>query len=512
MNNRLSRTKPHAATAICVLMLAGLTASPVPAQPAGEAGTNTPPARRFEASGEAQIGGERVRYRTLVEESFVTNAEGQRTASLVSTSYIRENVTREAVRPVVFVFNGGPGSAGLWLQMGLMGPRRVDFEDDVNPPTVPPFRLADNAESPLDVTDIVIFDPPGTGFSRVLPAGKIEEFYGVQQDAQLTVNFVRDWVQRHGRFNSPRFLVGESYGTIRAAIAAKLMAGGPFGTGSMDAITLNGVILLGQAMGGDAGEASFANSLPSLAATAWYHGKVDQATRSLEEHVADAQSFASGEYLVALYAGSRLAADARQRIAERIAGLIGLPASLVLENDLRVSSDTFSTALLADRGQQVGKYDSRFVLPLAASGNDPVADDPAMGQYVPGFVAALNMHLRDEVGARLEEPYLPIEFRKVNSRWDYGSGPGVPTRGEYAKDLAVAMRRNPSLRLFVGTGYYDLVTTVGAAEYTVAHADFPAERVTLRNYASGHMPYLGTENRRQLADDLRNFINGASRP
>jgi carboxypeptidase C (cathepsin A) len=270
------------------------------------------------------------------------------------------------------------------------------------------------------------------------------------------------------------------------------------------------VILLGQAMGGDTGEASFANSLAALAATAWYHGKVDQATRTLQEHVADAQSFASGEYLVALYAGSRLAADERQRIAERIAGLIGLPASLVLENDLRVSADTFSTALLADRGQQVGKYDSRFVLPLAASGNDPVADDPAMGQYVPGFVAALNMHLRDEVGARLEEPYLPIEFRKVNSRWDYGSGPGVPTRGEYAKDLAVAMRRNPSLRLFVGTGYYDLVTTVGAAEYTVAHADFPAERVTLRNYASGHMPYLGAENRRQLADDLRQFINEAS--
>jgi len=185
---------------------------------------------------------------------------------------------------------------------------------------------------------------------------------------------------------------------------------------------------------------------------------------------------------------------------------------VVLENRLRVSTSTFASELLANQGQQVGAYDSRFVLPLAASGGDPVADDPAMAQYVPAFVAAVNMHLRDELGVTLEETYLPIEFHKVNGQWDYGNGPGVPSRSDHAEDLAVAMRRNPKLQLFIGTGYYDLVTTVGSAEYTAAHAGFPAERVILRNYASGHMPYLGDESRRQLAADLRRFIKNASGP
>ncbi|HET6564865.1 MAG TPA: hypothetical protein VFG52_05585, partial [Xanthomonadales bacterium] len=400
----------------------------------------------------------------------------------------------------------------LWLQMGLMGPRRVDFKDDVNPPTVPPYQLTDNAESPLDVADVVIFDPPGTGFSRVLPAGKPEEFYGTQQDAKVTLQFISDWIRRHNRFNSPRFLVGESYGTIRAAVVAKLMAGGPFGSGSMDAITLNGVILLGQAMGGESGEASYANSLPSLAATAWYHGKADQHAATLEQHVEKARLFAANEYIQALYAGSRLDAGLKQQLAETMAGLTGLPAGMILSKDLRISTTDFANALLADSGQQVGKYDSRYVLPLASSGNDPVADDPAMGQYVPGFVAALNMHLRGDLGVEIEEDYLPIEFHKVNGRWDYGRGPGIHVPTNHADDLAVAMRRNPQLQLFVGTGYYDLVTTVGAAEYMAAHTDLPADRVVLENYASGHMPYLGEDTRKQIAADLRKFVTESSQP
>jgi carboxypeptidase C (cathepsin A) len=255
-----------------------------------------------------------------------------------------------------------------------------------------------------------------------------------------------------------------------------------------------------------------ANDLPSFAATAWYHGAVDRAAGSLEERVAAAQAFAAGEFVEALYAGHRLSAERRTEVAGRIAALIGLPVDLVLEHDLRVSADTFSKHLLAADGRQVGKYDARFVLPLAARGNDPVADDPAMGQYVPAFVAALNLHLRDELGVTLDRPYLAIEFRKVNARWDYGAGPGVFSPANHAADLAVAMRRNPALRLFVGTGWYDLVTTVGDAEYTVAHNDFPPERVILKTYASGHMPYLGEESRRQLSADLRAFIVEASRP
>jgi len=466
----------------------------------------------FESSGQARINGQKVHYRAVVEETFATDAGGQHTASLVITSYFKDGASGAEGRPVIFVFNGGPGSAGLWLQMGLIGPRRIDFEDAVNPPTVPPWRLVDNEESLLDVADVVIFDPPGTGYSRVLPAGKPDDFYGTRQDARLTLDFVRDWIRRHGRFNSPRFLLGESYGTIRAAVVAKLMAGGPFGSGGMEAITLNGVILLGQAMGGDVGEAALANTLPSLAATAWYHDKVDRAGRSIDQLLADAQRFAATDYVEALYAGNRLTEEQRSGIAQRIAGLTGLTPEFVLDKNLRISADTFAHTLLEEQGMQVGAYDSRFVLPLAASGNDPVADDPAMGQYVPGFVAALNLHMSNELGVKIDEPYLPIEFHEVNGRWDYGSGPGVPRMEDHAGELAVAMRRNPSLRLFVGTGWYDLVTTVGSAQYMVAHAGFPPERVTMESYESGHMPYLGDDSRKRLSADLHRFITRASAP
>ncbi len=482
------------------------------AQSPEQASAQSRPAYHFESGGQAQINGERLRYRAVVDETFVTDDKGQRTASVVSTSYLLENAAKNSQRPVVFVFNGGPGSAGLWLQMGLVGPRRVDFADETHPPTVPPYKLVDNADSILDVADVVIFDPPGTGYSRVIEPGKPEDFYGVAQDAKVTLHFIQDWIQRHDRWNSPRFLLGESYGTVRVAVVAKLMAGGPFGSGSMDAITLNGVALLGQALGGGDGDAGLVNELPSLTATAWYHGKLGETGKTLEEWVSEAQEFASTEYLAALYAGSRIDDAERQRVADRIAVLTGLPVDLVLENKLRISTATFAKSLLADQGQQVGAYDSRFLLPLAASGNDPVADDPAMAQYVPAFVAAVNMHMRDELGVTIDDTYLPIEFHKVNGRWDYGNGPGVPSRDNHADDLAVAMRRNPSLKLFVGTGYYDLVTTVGAAAYTIAHADIPRDRVTLRNYASGHMPYLGAESRKRLAADLRQFIMTSSQP
>jgi carboxypeptidase C (cathepsin A) len=263
-------------------------------------------------------------------------------------------------------------------------------------------------------------------------------------------------------------------------------------------------------MGRVGADTALANSLPSLAATAWYHGKVDRSARTLQDHVSDARSFAASDYIQALYAGSRLKPGVRRSIADRLAALVGLPVEFVLENDLRISTDFFAERLLADTGRQVGKYDARFVLPAAGSGGDPVADDPAMGQYVPGFVAAVNLHLRDELGVTLDEAYLAIEFHRVNALWDYGSGPGIPTRQDRAGDLAVAMRRNPSLHLFVGTGYFDLVTTVGAAEYTVAHAGFPADRVTMRHYESGHMPYLGEKSRKRLAADLRAFIQEAA--
>jgi carboxypeptidase C (cathepsin A) len=497
--------------ALCIFAFGALT--PVAC---AQEGAGPPAPRRFKIARSGAFGGVRIAYDTIVAETFLADAAGKRAASVVSISYIRTDAPQGSVRPVVFAFNGGPGSASVWLHMGLLGPRRIAFGDDVKPETVPPFRLADNADSPLDVADIVLFDPPGTGFSRVLPDAKPEQFYGTEADAKATCDFIMSWVREHRRWNSPKYLMGESYGSIRAAVVAKRLAGGPTGSGSMDGITLNGVILLGQAMdihsGGQAGDdRRFLTSLPSLAATAWYHGKVSRSGRTLETQVADARAFAAGDYLRALYAGAALPEQERRQIARRLAALTGLSERFVLANDLRISNADFSRELLAEEAKQVGMYDSRFTLPLQASGGDPVADDPAMGQYVPGFIAAFEEYLRGELGVAIDEPYRAIEFRTVNSRWDYGFGPGVPASRNYATDLAAAMRRNPQMRLFVGSGWYDFVTPAGHADYLIAHSGIPLAATRFHYYASGHMPYLGPESRRQLAEDLRAFLREKTR-
>jgi len=498
-----------------MLVLAG---APVPAQlpaaalePAVSSGPLAP-ARRFESEHRGTFNGVKLRYRAVVAEHFITDPAGRRTASIFTTSYIRTDAPGAAARPVIFAFNGGPGSSSLWLHMGFVGPRRIAFGDDIRPDTAPPFHLADNPESPLDVADVVLIDPPGTGFSRVLPDGKPEQFYGVDQDARATVDVIEQWIRENGRWNSPKYLLSESYGTIRAAEVAKLLAGGPMETGRMDGVTLNGVILLGQSMDmrAGAGDRDYANALPTLAATACYFGKGPEGCTA-EGQADAARAFVANGYVEALYAGSALPPSQRSAVAAELSALTGLSRAFVLEHDLRIDTHSFASALLAQQGKQLGAYDARYELPLSPSDKDPVADDPAMGQYVPGFVAALNLYMRDDLGVRLDMPYEAIAFRTVNARWDYGFGPGVPAGRNYAEDLGIAMRRNPELRLMVGAGYYDLVTTLGAAEYTIAHSGIPADRTQFRYYRSGHMPYLGSDARAKLAGDVRAFVTAAPR-
>jgi carboxypeptidase C (cathepsin A) len=498
--------------ALLLIVTAPVPAQPAPAGPAAAAKAPLAPARRFQSEHRGTFGGKSVRYRAIVAEHFITDPAGHRTASIFTTSYIRTDAPKGAARPVIFAFNGGPGSSSLWLHMGFVGPRRIAFGNDIKPETAPPFRLADNGESPLDVADIVLIDPPGTGFSRILPDGKPEQFYGVDQDARATVDVIEQWIRENGRWNSPKYLLSESYGTIRAAEVAKLLAGGPMETGRMNGTTLNGVILLGQAMdmSRGAGDREYANALPTLAATACYFGK-GSAGCTAEGQANAARTFIANGYVEALYAGSALPESQRTAIADRLSALTGLSRAFVLEHDLRVDTRAFARALLADQGKQLGAYDARYTLPLSPNGNDPVADDPAMGQYVPGFVAALNLYMREELGARLDMPYEAIAFRTVNAKWDYGYGPGVPVGRNYGEDLGVAMRRNPELRLMVGAGYYDLVTTLGAAEYTIAHSGIPADRTQFHYYESGHMPYLGKDARLKLARDVRAFVTAPAR-
>lgn len=506
-----------AAAVLAATVLPAIAMQRVPADPAGERSTHPP--YRVVTQHTGVFGGQKVVYTATVEETFSLNDQGEKTASLVSISYVRTNIPDKSSRPVIFVFNGGPGSASLWMHMGILGPYRVLFQDtvseeEVHPRTTPPFLYDRNPDSLLDMADIVLFDPPGTGFSRVLGENNAKLFYGVQQDAKVTCEFIEDWVGRNGRWNSPKFIMGESYGTVRAAVVSRMLTGGPLSTGKMNGITLHGVILLGQAMnvfGGRGGDIGSANVLATLAATAWYHDKVDRANKSLEQHVDEARAFAANDYIRALSAGSTLSSEERLRIAERLAALTGLSQNFILQNNLCVGSRSFASELLKEEGKQLGLYDGRFTLPLNPSGKDPVADDPAMAQYVPAFVSTLNEYLNKDLHMGIGRSYNVIEFSEVNARWDYGFGPGIPSSNRnYAGDLAIAMRRNPDLKVLVGTGYFDLVTTIGSADYTVAHNDIDLKRVSHRLYRSGHMPYIGVNSRRILAEDLRQFISDAS--
>lgn len=500
---------------IASMLLAGaLLAMPiVSASVASSASVTSPSAplpRQFVTQHQVRLGGQLVHYRATVAEHFVTDAAGKRIASIFTISYERTDAPKGKARPVVFAFNGGPGSSSMWLHLGLVGPRRVDVDDPAKPRTVPPFATVDNADSLLDVADIVLIDPPGTGFSRILPDGKPAQFYTSKDDALATASVIRNWIDAHQRWNAPKFLLGESYGTIRAALVARMLAGGPTETGELDGITLNGVILLGQALDLNlTRDTHFATSLPTLAATACYFGRSDPHCTPTGQAEA-ARRFAEDEYIKALYQGDRLDAARRAHIASRLSALIGIPAEVIQAHDLRIDNADFAKQLLADKGENIGMFDARFTLPSKADGSDAVADDPAMGQYSPGFVAAFNQYVRDELGVRLDTDYKGIAFKEVEGQWDYGDGPGVPLNKNFSLDMAVAMRRNSALRLMVGCGLYDLVTTMGDAEYTMAHAGIPLGRVEVHAYPSGHMPYLGTEARQRLAADIRAFVISSS--
>jgi len=473
-----------------------------------------PAPRRFVSKRTVTVGGKPVAYTAIAGETYLYNRAAEPIGSIFSFSYIKDGPT-DPRRPVLFVFNGGPGSSSLWLHMGVVGPRRVVLDREVNPSNTPPFGIADNPHSLIDVADLVFIDPVGTGWSRVIGKGSTADFWGVDEDADAVAQFIELWLTEHRRWNAPKFVMGESYGSVRAAVLPRALMGGPLYVGVMRGITVNGVILLGTTLGarnaeGEAGAAEMraALRLPALADTAWYHQTIDRRGRSLETFHQEVLAFARGDYADALRrdaAGTLSAAD-RTAMAQRLSGYTGLPPS-AWEKTLRMSDGEFSRRLLADKGLQVGTYDSRYTLPLANSGGDPVGDDPAMGRYVPGFIAAFHQMLASDLKVSMDRPYGAIVWKDLLPAWNWNRG-GVPPGQSFATDLAVAMRRTEKLRVLVASGYYDLSTHAAPAEYSVEQAKLPADRVMLRRYASGHMLYLG-DTAEAFANDVRTLIRQA---
>jgi len=473
-----------------------------------------PAPRQFVTHHKATIGGAPLAYTVTAGETYLTDRAGEPIGSLFSFAYVKDGPV-DPRRPVLFVFNGGPGSSSLWLQMGVVGPKQVLLGSGVNPSVVPPYPAVDNPDSLLDVADIVFIDPIGTGFSRIVGKGKAEDFYGYDEDADSVAQFIDLWLSRNGRWNSPKFVMGESYGSTRAALLPRALMGGPTYNGVMRGITLNGIILLGTTLAGNPHapsdedkEASAALAAPCYAAAAWYHGRIDRAGRSLAEYYDEVSRFAETDYRSALHqaAAGTLADETRKAVAARLAAYIGLPVEQI-PADLKLSNDGFARKLLADRGSDIGLYDSRYTLPLAHDGHEPVADDPAMGQYVPGFVAAFHDELSNDLGVRMDRPYYPITWRGLLDKWNWDRAQ-VPPGQSFAQDLATAMRRGGKLQVLVASGYYDMVTSPALARHEIEQAGLPSDRVTFRTYESGHMLYVGGTSK-AFADDVRALIRSA---
>jgi carboxypeptidase C (cathepsin A) len=455
---------------------------------------------------EGVFNGKRVAYTATVSAIDVNDGEGKPGARIVSTSYLAEARPQAAARPVMFVFNGGPISPSVYLHMGAFGPRRVAFADDLSADAAA-APLVGNPHSILDVTDLVYFDPAGTGFSRALPGKPLEDYFSVSADAQQTAAFIAAWLDEHGRRESPAYIFGESYGTNRAVETARQLAELP------QHVLLAGVVLFGQAVNiieyaqRPNNIISYVVSLPTLAALGWYHGKAETAGADLERFVDSAWDYARTEYLQALFQGGALPDDRLREVAERLAGFTGLSAELFIEKRLRVSKEDYRLELFRDEALVIGRSDGRYVGPakVEGAGEDAAPPDPA-DELPRTLAAAFLAYAVADLGLPSVEQYVVGSPVRGLAAWDWGEQTPF-SRFAYGDALDVLLDKNPRARVLVTAGYFDTMTTTGASLYLVNQETWPADRVTLRFYHGGHMAYSNEDSARKMADDLRDWIS-----
>ncbi|MDG2186334.1 MAG: hypothetical protein P8K79_11710 [Mariniblastus sp.] len=485
--------------------------NPIPSSKITPTFKGEPEPYRSVTNHQLRIGDQEISYDAIAGETYLKDSAGNAIGSIFSFTYLRTDVENRD-RPVLFIFNGGPGSASLWLHMGALGPKKLVLDKEVNPSSIPPFELSDNENTPLDIADLVFIDPIGTGFSRPLNGTDPKIFWGVDEDADSIAQFIELWLSEYGRWNSPKFVLGESYGSMRAAILPRVLIGSPFPPGVLRGISLNGIILIGPALENPATTKTpeqvlkqNALRLPGVAVTSAYHGLIPF-QGDIATHFNQALKFSRTGYLTALQqaAEDKLSAANKAGVLKQIEALTGLSASQIGE-DLVIDEKEYAKIALQNKGLEIGLYDSRYTLPLANSGQDPVADDPAMTRYVPGFVAAFHQLLGNHLNVKLARPYIAVRWKDLLPNWNFKrSFTPVPIQNS-AQELAWAMRRNQNLRVLVASGYFDLVATPAAALDQLETGGVSGERVVFKEYLSGHLVYLGgTE--QAFAEDLRHFI------
>jgi carboxypeptidase C (cathepsin A) len=451
------------------------------------------------------FGGVSVAYTATARETYLKAEDGTPKASIFSTAYVKDG--NDPARPVTFLFNGGPGSGSLWLHMGAFGPKRVAIPSDARDDGAPPFPIVANPDSLLDVTDIVFIDPVGTGFSHALGKTEAKSYWGVTVDAKSIAEFIRIWLSENGRWNSPKFLGGESYGTTRSAAVANELEG------SYNDVSLNGIILISTILdfGAQAevpgNEMSYVINLPTMATTAWFHNRVAGKPADVASFAAEARAFAGGPYLSALFKGNRLTGEERVAIRKQLSRFTGLSEPYLENADLRVAPGRFYKELLRDRKLTVGRLDTRYTgVDLDAAGEEP-DNDPAFYGIDGGYTAAFNAYARGELGYKTERQYVTIGGV---SGWDWKLGGRGNRDSEVYMSVAPyigrTLRENSGVRVFVGAAWYDFATPFFAAEYALSRMGMPADRIKFHYYDAGHMMYVRDQDRAKLSADIRAFI------
>ena len=471
--------------------------------------------------GSVTVGGKSIAYTADAGTLVLKNDKGEPTATMSYVAYFA-NGASPASRPIMFIYNGGPGSSTIWLHMASFGPKRALLGDHSHTPPAA-YQLVNNEYSLMDSTDLVFVDAVGTGFGRVLDKdaggkGETKDFYGVDQDAKAFTQFVERFLTKYGRWNSPKYLFGESYGTPRSAVVANDLIN--------DSVDLNGVILLSAILNFDlnadfpqvnpAVDLPYAVMLPTMAASAWYHKKAGTGFSDLPAYLHEVEQFAMHDYLDALTQGSELPADRKHEIAQKMSGYIGLPVDYLMKANLRVTGPQFEQQLLQGSEQATGRFDTRYAGPLL----DPLGEfafyDPQSAAIGSPIVSLFNDYVRNQLKFGQELTYLPVS-NDIGNNWDFKhQPPGVPfplpTTTNVMPDLAAAMAQNPDMKVMLNAGYYDLATPYYSAVYVMHHLPMPdslQKNISYGFYPAGHMVYVNLDSLKLLHDNVAKFIGSS---
>lgn len=476
-------------------MLAAAVLSPAPAAPIQQSGSQPVPDAVTKHTIQLPTGP--LSY-TAHASMIGLGPEGAPDCHMFYVAYTKDGADLGS-RPVTFAFNGGPGSSTMWLHMGSLGPKRAPMNDDGSLPK-PPYQAVDNQETWLDFTDVVLIDAPGTGYSRLANSAAGPRYFGVSQDIQAFTNFIRLWLTKHQRWNSPLFVAGESYGGIRGSgLSASLLRAGIAIHGF---ISISGTSSYHTLRGMRGNDVTYIGFLPSLAATAWYHKRLDRRFTSVEQVAKEAVAFVDNEYAAALQRGDSLTDAEKDRIAGKMSQLLGLSKEYILAANLRVSEFSFFRELLRDQRLTVGRLDSRITGKEELGVGDRGSGDPSDGAITPPYTAAINDYLTRDL--QIKAPYPYLNYGSVRP-WEEPEG----SYAETASELRFVLARNPHFRVLYACGYYDLACPFHATMYTLNHMGLDKEsrsRVSFTYYPAGHMMYTEVSSRIKFHADVREFV------